>query len=145
MPFETRTRINFHGNSGWLITTASLRPLSEAKWDDIPPEILARSRGTKTFGDWVDEGVEGTSLVDPLTQTRQYIAYRDIINADGSGVDLHTVFLNVSFRMEIDPGGRPLYPSDLADDMRRNGITEDRIQALIEWERGMHSHTPEGE
>jgi hypothetical protein len=134
MPVEYQRDINHHGNTGRLIITARLRPLSEANWD-IPEAILSQSPGRKTFGDFVREGVRGTTLVDLLTFTEHFIPYTDVIAADGDGADLDAVFLDVTFTFDIDPGARPLYPSDLEHDMRRAGIAEHKIQALLEWER----------
>lgn len=134
MPVEYKRDINHHGNTGRLIATARLRPLSEANWN-VPEEILANSRGTRTFGEHVRNGLAGAMVVDPITFTELYIPFEDVIAADGEGVNLDEVFFEVSFRLDMDPGARPLYPSDLEQDMRRSGISEEQIQAALEWER----------
>lgn len=135
MPVHYRQRISFYGNPGWLIATASLRPISEANWGEIPSELIADSAGTRTFGGWLREGITGMNVNDPVTQTQIYVSFPELIASDARGINLDEVFLEVKFQVDVDPGAKPLYPSDLADDWRRIGIPEDRIEDMLNWEK----------
>jgi hypothetical protein len=126
MPIQYETSVAVHGNIGKLVVVADLVPLNET----------AKANGVESVGAMLSRGESGLTFPIPITGTEQFIAYEDVIRAS-EGVNPDESTLSVQWRFDFDRSGSSsrLYPSDLVDEMRRMGISEEKIQETLEWER----------
>jgi hypothetical protein len=128
MPVQYEMTVAVHGNIGKLVVIADLVPLNET----------ARANGVESVGAMLGRGERGLTFPIPITGTEQFIGYEDVIHAS-EGVNPDESTLRVQWRFDFDRSGSSsrLYPRDLVDEMRRMGISEEKIQKTLEWERAI--------
>jgi hypothetical protein len=126
MSMRYESSVAVHGNVGQLVVIADLVPLGET----------ARANGVESVGVHLRRGESGLNFPIPITGTEQFISYEDVVRAS-EGADPDESTLSVQWRFDFDRSGSSahLQPSDLVDEMGRMGISEERIQATLEWER----------
>jgi hypothetical protein len=59
----------------------------------------------------------------------------ETIAAGFTGLDFDQMVLLIENQFVPDRGETPIYPSDMVDELREWGTSEETIQELLEWER----------
>jgi len=139
MTIQFEKRVTHLGRPGVVTTTVRLvsREESQRQQDEFAkqhPDAPTVGR-TKSFGESLRDGsFKGVTVMNPITGEEEHISYATVVAAF-KGQDFDSSVLRIEWKFVPDHGGMPLYPSDLADEMRRRGFSEETIQELVEWEK----------
>jgi hypothetical protein len=131
MPIQYQQEATLAGQSGTMTTAINLISRAEA--------VLRNSqRPGITMGEVIQCTGRSTdmTLVNPLSNTYFTLSF-DELRREFPEVDFENSILTVDFQFQPDKTRNPpRYPSDMVDELRGRGFSEQRIQALLEWEKG---------
>lgn len=137
MSIQTEERIFYHGRPGRIITSVTL-----ISRDELMHKNASVASNAMSFGQSLRTGQTEARVHNPFKNEEVRISYQTLADAS-AGVDLDNSFLHVDFTFLPDPGGPPLYPSVLADEMRNRGWSEEELQELLEWEQTVRANPPQ--
>jgi hypothetical protein len=87
-----------------------------------------------TFGDQLRSAQQYETRIDPFGKEILEVPLQTIA-AGFNGVDFDQMILIIENQFVTDRGESPIFPSDMVDELREQGVSEDTIQELLEWEK----------
>ncbi|MDQ7026758.1 MAG: hypothetical protein Q9P01_11015 [Anaerolineae bacterium] len=130
MPIQHRQAVTWQGHPGTVTTTIKLIPRDDPSWSEPP--------GEGSFANDLASDVAGETFENPYTGEDVFVSYQEVADAHPE-MDLQNSFLSIYWEFVLASGSR-LYPSDMADEMRQNGWTEEKVQELLEWEQSIRAN-----
>lgn len=131
MPIQFQEEAVQAGQSGIMTTTINLISREEALLRNSQRPGMTMAEVMLCSGNSTD-----MVLVNPLSNQQFNLSFDELRRAFPE-MDFENSVLSVDFRFQPDKSRNPpIYPSDMVDQLRAWGFSEQRIQALIEWEKG---------
>jgi hypothetical protein len=87
-----------------------------------------------TFGDQLRDEQKCETYFNPFTNETFKVSLEAIAESFKE-LDFDQTILRIETRFTPDRDGKPLYPSDMVDEMRKRGFSEEKIQELLTWEK----------
>jgi hypothetical protein len=131
MPIQYQEEATHIGQIGILTTTVNLISRAEA--------VLRNSqRPGMSMGELMQcTGGSSITLINPILNTNFTLSFDELRRAFPEA-DFENSVVIVDIRFQPDKTRNPtLYPSDMVDQLRAWGYSEQKIQGLIEWERSI--------
>lgn len=130
MPIQFQKRAFYSGMHGTVTVTVELMPREEFMKSGLkmPEKVMSIGEIMRTNKD-----TRGLHVCDRLTNSDDIIPWETLIQTF-KGFDLENSVARISSTFKPDAGQRR-YPSEMADAMRNAGISDEKIQELIKWEK----------
>jgi hypothetical protein len=135
MPVHSQKSVEWNGHRGTATTSFEAVMRDDPSW---ATRGITMGEGTDgSIGYAIQEGKEGETWEDPYTGELEFISYQAIVVAYPD-IDLHNAYLRIESKF-VPAEGELIYPSDMAEEMRRKGWPESEIQDLLAWERSIRN------
>lgn len=136
MPLQYQKKVTRFGTLGTETMSVRLRPLNE-EIKSYPPSQRDIANQVMSLGQMLRiSNFADITIPGPTPDQVQKLSY-DELKAAFPDHNFDDYVLTVEYGFTPDKDAPPLYPSDLADEMHRHGISEEQIQELIEWEKSV--------
>lgn len=121
-------RTEWRGKQGQYSLIARLVPRDE--YLERNPD----KTGIPTFGGQLRSAQQYETCYNAFAAEKHEISLAEI--ADGfKDVDFDQMILIIENQFVPDRRDTPIYPSDMVDELREHGMSEDTLQELLAWER----------